>query len=461
MTGLPDAPSRPDAASLHPPAAARVVGTVAATLVAGSLPMFLIAAMAPRLVSDLDLNASVPGLVVAAFFLAAAAGSIPGGWLVDRIGARVGMRAGLLCTAVGTAAAAGLARGPISLIVTIGATGIGIAALDPAGARSLSAALPSERHGRAFGIKEAAIPAASMLAGLSLPVLGAELGWRPAFVAASVLAVLVALAVPARIDGQRAGGTDIAAVPPVADAAAPESPATDLAGGAASGADPTTDLADGAACVDGVPSEADLRGGNVASQLVAPSVRRRLIGLSVAAALAGGAAAGLNAYLVTAGVDLGLTAGSAGTLLAGASLLAVATRLVLGALADGGVAGRATTLFLFALGGGAGGLLLLALGAWLVAPLLFALGALLGLGAGWGWTGLVFLAAVRLDPLRPAAASGVVLAGLAIGGVIGPALVGIAFAQVGSAPTFSVAAVAMAAAAGVAWISGRARPAAD
>lgn len=434
----------------------RVTATVAATLIAASLPMFLVAALAPGIRDELSLAPSVPGLVVAAFFLVAAVASIPAGRLVDRLGALVGMRAGLIITALATSAAA-LATGPWTLITTIGIAGLGIALLDPSGARSLNAALPTSRHGRGFGIKEAAIPAASMLAGLVLPVLGVEVGWRPAFVGAAVLAVMVAVVVPTHIDG---GHYDADAPGARAEPAAPDAShaagRVDAAGFTLEHAvDETTDpqqellpdtartsSADVTRSVDAIqclPSRAPISG-----------ARRTLVALAVTAALGGGTAAGINAYLVTAGVEIDLGAAVAGGILAGASLLAIISRLVLGVAADRGSSARAGRALFGCLVVGTLGAAVLAAGASTGSPWLFVTGAGLALGGGWGWTGLIFLAAVRLDPQRPAAASGIVLAGLAIGGVVGPALIGFGFASRGAPATFAGAAFAMAAAALVA-----------
>ena len=83
------------------------------------------------------------------------------------------------------------------------------------------------------------------------------------------------------------------------------------------------------------------------------------------------------------------------------------------------------------------------------------LGAILVIGLGWGWTGLVFLAAIRLDPTRPAKAAGVVLAGLGVGGAAGPASFGATAGQVGWAAAWSLAAGSLALAAILAFAAQR------
>lgn len=85
-------------------------------------------------------------------------------------------------------------------------------------------------------------------------------------------------------------------------------------------------------------------------------------------------------------------------------------------------------------------------------------GGLLALGAGWGWTGLVFLVAVRADPTAPAAAAGVVLAGLSTGGALGPLLFGLLVGALGYPWGWSAAAAAMVLAAAAIMASHRAMP---
>jgi len=56
---------------------------------------------------------------------------------------------------------------------------------------------------------------------------------------------------------------------------------------------------------------------------------------------------------------------------------------------------------------------------------LFALGGVVALGGGWGWNGLFNLAISRAHVRSPAKATGVTQAGGRLGGVIGPAVLGI------------------------------------
>src|SRR5690606_27394387 len=55
---------------------------------------------------------------------------------------------------------------------------------------------------------------------------------------------------------------------------------------------------------------------------------------------------------------------------------------------------------------------------------LYIVGVVLASGLGWGVSGLVFLAATRISPERPAGAAGRVVLHGALGGVIGPVILG-------------------------------------
>src|SRR5204862_8085881 len=77
-----------------------------ALVVAGVLPGFLTASLAPRIRTDFAFGASSVGLAVAVFYVVCTATSTPCGRLVERIGARRGMRLGAASTAAGCLAIA-------------------------------------------------------------------------------------------------------------------------------------------------------------------------------------------------------------------------------------------------------------------------------------------------------------------------------------------------------------------
>lgn len=383
----------------------RVVATVVAALVCAGLPVFLVGALSPWITADLGLDPAAIGMVVGTFFLASAAAAVPGGAIVDRIGASTGLRVGVLLAATAAIGIGGFADGLGWLLVLIVLASCAVPLVDTGSARAIRAAVPIEGQGLAFGSKEAGVPGASLLAGVAVPTIGAQVGWRPAFLGAAALAVLVGLLVVP-------GGIDVAPRPTGPSVAGEMAPV-----GAAGGT-------------------------------------RTLRLLVLATAMAGAAATAAPAFLVPAVVSLGTTVAAAGILLAVGSAAGITTRLVAGLVAD---RTRVDELPLTATLMAVGTLGLLALSSgrtWAMVP-----GAILALGAGWGWTGLAFLGAVRLVPVRPAAAAGQVLAGLMLGGAAGAAGFGWLVAGPGYLRAWQAAALAMAVGALLAGLAARQRPA--
>ena len=67
---------------------------------------------------------------------------------------------------------------------------------------TLARYVPAHRLGLSFGIKQSAIPLATLLAGAAVPAVALTVGWRWAYVIGAALALARALVAPAR---QRAG----------------------------------------------------------------------------------------------------------------------------------------------------------------------------------------------------------------------------------------------------------------
>lgn len=409
--------------------AGRTVATAAGALVVATLPMFLVGALSGRISDDLDLGGAAIGVLVASFFGAGAASSIPGGRLTDRIGASAALRLAATIAAACSLGVALFGAGFGGLLALFVVGGSAVAMADTGGARAIAASIPTSRQGMAFGGKEASIPAASMLAGLAVPALGATLGWRPAFAVAGGLAVVFLLLVPQGLGPVRRDER------PAPDAATPvrvPPPAPAAAGSVAPSAAPSADPGTGPA---------------------AQRARQRvLVLLAVAAALGTGAATATPTFLVPAATAGALSESVAGLLLAATSIIGIAMRLVVGAVADRDHGGeiRLTVMLLLA---GMVGLAALAVGS---VPLIV-LGAGLAMGGGWGWTGLVFLAGVRIQPTRPAAAAGIVLAGLGTGGATGPAAFGWLVDVAGYPTAWTAAAAAMGVACGFAGLAARQR----
>ena len=277
--------------------AARTTAGVLATTVAVSSPVFLVGGLAVQIGADFPLSPAQLGLVVAAYFGVSALASVPAGALVERHGPARAGRCGIALTAASMLAVAAGAHSAVSLTLLVAAGAAGNALGQLAGNATLAQRVPARHHGLSFGLKQAAVPACTLLAGAAVPAVAVTVGWRPAFVVAAVLAGAT-LALPA--------------------------------GGAAAARTP----------------------------FVRPRGPLLLVG---AAALLGAAGANaLGAFLVSSAVAGGVAPGRAGLSLSLGSAVCVAARVAGGRQADRRPAGQGAVVAAL-LGGGAAGMLLLAL----------------------------------------------------------------------------------------------------
>ena len=345
----------------------RPVLVAVAVATAGILPPFLTGGLAVQIRAELGFGAGALGLLVALFFAASAVFSVVLGRVVERIGSTTGMRVSALTGAASMLAVAALAGSWWGLVACLVLGGLGNAISHPSTHLLIAREVPQDRQGFAFGVKQAAIPAATLLAGLAVPTLAVTVGWRWAFVGGALLALVVALLVP---------------------------------GGGASGV------------------RHDARHVREARAGDAPLAALAL--LAVGVGLGSAAATPLGAFVVESAVAAGVEVGAAGLLLALGGAVSITVRVLFGHLADGMGGGR---LLLVAgmLAAGTAGFVLISTGA---APLLV-LGVVLGFGAGWGWPGLFNFAIVKSNPKAPAAATGITQTGASGGAALGPLLFGL------------------------------------
>ncbi|HEX7743717.1 MAG TPA: MFS transporter [Micromonosporaceae bacterium] len=376
------------APAIHP---VRAAAGAIATTIACVLPVFLVGGMAVQMGEELGFSPFGLGLAVSVYFGVSALGSVPTGALVERYGPARTARAGILLAAGSLLAIAGLARSFAALVallaVSAGANALGQLASNTALARHV----PPRRQGLSFGVKQAAIPVSTLLAGAAVPLIALTAGWRWAFVAAAAL-TLAALRL----------------VPP---------------------ADPTAGR------------QRSSGGGRITGPLAV---------LGVAAMLAAGSANALGTFLVDSAAARGLDPGLAGLTLTFGSAVCIAGRVVGGWLADqrgGGHVGAIAAM----LAAGAAGLGLLALPA---TPALIT-GVAIGFGLGWAWPGVLNFAVVRLHPHAPAAATSITQTGVYAGGAIGPIGLGAVAGHLSYPAMWLIAAASMLAAAALMLLGGR------
>ena len=342
----------------------RPVLLAVAVATATVLPAFLTGGLAVQVREELDFGTGALGLAVAAFFVASALASAVMGRVVERVGSHRGMRLAAIVSAASLLGVALLARSWAGLVAFLVLGGLANAVSHPAANLSLAREVPAGYQGLSFGIKQAAIPVATLLAGLAVPTVAVTLGWRWAFAGAAALALAVALLVPA---GPRTS-------------------------------------------VVRRPKETVEKNARVVP----------LVLLALGIGLGSTAATPLGAFLVESSVASGLRVETAGLLLAAGSAASIVVRVLFGRLADGMSGGR---LLLVAgmLATGVAGFAMLATGdVALILP-----GALLAFAAGWGWPGLFNFAVVKTSPGAPAAATGITQTGASGGAAVGPLVFGL------------------------------------
>ena len=177
---------------------------------------------------------------------------------------------------------------------------------------------------------------------------------------------------------------------------------------------------------------------------------RLLAALATATGLAAAGSGSLSGFFVVSSVGTGVDEGMAGFLLGAGSLVGIAVRLILGAMADRGAIGAWNTLtVMFLVAAASFGGLATGSEAVLIAVLPFAF------ATAFAWPSLYHLAVVRANPSAPGAATGITMTGSYTGAVGGPLVFGLVadFASYGWA--WGVAVVFMAAAAAVMTVVGR------
>jgi MFS family permease len=131
------------------------------------------------------------GLVMTVYFAATALVQVPIGMLVDRIGARWVLIAGLMLHGAAVSAAGFISSYP-ALLVLFALAGIGNAVFHPADFAILSARVREDYQGRAFGIHSFGGSFGFVAAPITMVALASLWDWRTALVAAGLVAIAVA-----------------------------------------------------------------------------------------------------------------------------------------------------------------------------------------------------------------------------------------------------------------------------
>lgn len=372
----------------------RIVAAAAAVTTACVLPSFLLGAMAVQVKRDLGFGASGIGLAFAMFFVAASAASTPGGRIAERIGPVRAMRVAGTMSGVSTLVLAATAHSFATLLAPLAVAGAANAVCQPAANLLIARAVPANRQGLGFAVKQSAVPTATLLAGFAVPSLALTLGWRWAYVGAAVLALGTLPLVPSR---------GLAAI----TAPIPEDP-------------PLPEAAPAVLLVEGRRRPRHNAHHTHHSRRKADVPVSVMAVLTVAIGFSAAAGGTLGSFLVSAAVDAGIGEGSAGYLLTAGSVAGIVVRLLAGVQADRRTGDHLRVVSIMLLLG-AGTFALLAIGQ----PWAYVVAGTAGFCTAWAWPGLFNLAVVQANPTHPAAATGITQTGTYIGAVSGPLLFGL------------------------------------
>jgi len=168
----------------------RVVGPVCAAHFLSHYYMIMLAPLFVFVRADYGVSYTELGLALTGFNVASALFQTPAGFLVDRIGARSVLIAGV---AVGAAAfaVAGIVNSFAVFIAMYAVAGIGNAAYHPADYSLLSEYAPPSRLGQVFSYHTFAGILGSAVAPATLLAMASHYGWRGAHVGAAILGVAV------------------------------------------------------------------------------------------------------------------------------------------------------------------------------------------------------------------------------------------------------------------------------
>ncbi|MFJ9313835.1 MFS transporter [Pimelobacter simplex] len=380
----------------RPTVGVRAVAGVIGTLVAVSVPPFLVGTLAIQMGRTMAFGAADVATAVAGYYAVSALLSPFSGRFVAWCGPQVALRLAALGSAAGLAGVA-LADGAAGVVLALTFIGVPNSLVQPASNQILSGIGPGRTRAIAFGAVQSAIPAATLIAGALLAVVGGSGSWRAAVWAVAGLVAAVQLAIPF--------GRDV-----------PHRAARTPGGLAADAGAPVP------AAVGGRPLVAALVGG---------------------AFLASIAATTLPSFLAATGQHAGVSPQAVGAVQIAGSLICIVARVIAswsGGRHEGAESLRAVGTML---AGGALGYVLLGTGSgWG-----FLVGALAAYGLGWGWNGLFNLSVTQARPHSIAAVTGLTQGGVFLGGVCGPLLFAAVAGSGRYGPAWYVIAIAAAASA--------------
>jgi MFS transporter, FSR family, fosmidomycin resistance protein len=168
----------------------RIVAPLCAAHFVSHYFMIILAPLFAFIKADYGVSYTDLALALTAFNVVSAALQTPAGFLVDHIGARIVLMAGV---ALGTAAfaVAGVVNSYAVFVAMFAVAGLGNTAYHPANYSLLSQYTPGNRIGQIYSVHTFAGIAGSAVAPATLLAMQSHFGWRGAFVGAAILGAVV------------------------------------------------------------------------------------------------------------------------------------------------------------------------------------------------------------------------------------------------------------------------------
>jgi MFS transporter, FSR family, fosmidomycin resistance protein len=168
----------------------RLVGPICAAHFVSHYYMIILAPLFAFIQADYRLSYTELALALTVFNVVSAAFQTPAGFLVDRVGARVVLVAGLALGVVAFAIA-GLVNSYAVFVAMFAVAGLGNTAYHPADYSLLSQHTPPSRIGQVFSFHTFAGILGSAVAPATILAVQSQFGWRGAFVGAAILGAAV------------------------------------------------------------------------------------------------------------------------------------------------------------------------------------------------------------------------------------------------------------------------------
>jgi predicted MFS family arabinose efflux permease len=139
----------------------------------------------PFIRDEFALDYTRAGLVISAFGIVYGISQLPGGWLADRMGARMLLMIGIGGSAV-TGLLAGLSQSYLMLLVSLMLMGFLGGAYHPAAASMISTVVEPKKRGQALGFHMVGGSASYFIAPLMAAGIAAAWGWRGTFIGLAI-----------------------------------------------------------------------------------------------------------------------------------------------------------------------------------------------------------------------------------------------------------------------------------